>query len=638
MISDRTIREIMDVTRVEDVVGDFVTLKKRGQNYIGLCPFHNERTPSFNVSPAKNIYKCFGCGKAGDAITFLKEHEQLSYRESLEFLARRYNIKIEETVEDSEAIAKKQMEEGLYVVTGFAQQYFSKLLFDSDEGKSVGLSYFHERGYRDNLIEKFQLGYAVNSWDAFYKTAKEKGYSEKLLHEVGLISERKENFIDFFRGRVIFPIHNLSGKVIAFAGRYLKKEENSPKYINSPQTSIYDKSRTLFGLFQARNAIRQHEECFLVEGYTDVISMHQAGIENVVASSGTSLTIEQSRLMKRFTSNITILYDGDAAGMKAAVRGMNILLDEDLNVRLVLLPEGEDPDSFVQKHGTTPFREFVQKNATNVVLFQADLLNKETGNDPIRKAEAIREIVGTLAHVSDPIKRQLLLRECSTKMLVDERILIAEVNKLRRKSFSKEQQQKPSLPEQKMLNEAAEEQMQFTKEVFIAERDLMRILLESGNKKYNDDSSIAHYIISSIAEHPFEHPNYRMLMNEIINHMNSENSFPPENYFMQHPNEELKRTVIGLLTQSYELSENWEKMHEIFVTEKETNYIKDADSALRRYNLRIIDRMIADNSKEMREAEKSGNEEELMKQLQIRKSLNDLRKQLAAETNTVIVK
>ncbi len=636
MISDRTIREIMDVTRVEDVVGDFVTLKKRGQNFIGLCPFHNERTPSFNVSPAKNIYKCFGCGKAGDAISFLKEHEQLSYPEALEFLARRYNIRIEETIEDPESISRKQMEEGLYVVTGFAQQYYSKLLFENDEGRSVGLSYFHERGYRDNLIEKFQLGYAINSWDAFYKTAKEKGYSEKLLQEVGLISERKENFIDFFRGRVIFPIHNLSGKVIAFAGRYLKKEENSPKYINSPQTSIYDKSRTLFGLFQARNSIRQHEECFLVEGYTDVISMHQAGIENVVASSGTSLTIEQARLMKRFTPNITILYDGDSAGMKAALRGMNILLDEDLNVRLVLLPEGEDPDSFVQKHGTTPFREFVQKHATNVVLFQADLLNKETSNDPIRKAEAIREIVGTLAHVSDPIKRQLLLRECSTTMLVDEAILIAEVNKLRRKAFGKDA--KVSLPEQKMLSEAAEEQMHFSREDFTAERDLMRILLESGNKKFSDDQSIASHIISSISDHPFEHPTYRMLLNEIVNHLNTENVFPAENFFMEHKNEQVKQAVINLRHQNYELSENWEKMHEIFITDKENNYKKDASSALRRYNLRIIDRMIAANSKEMKEAEKSGNEEELMKHLQVRKSLNDLRKQLAAETNTVIVK
>ncbi len=626
----------MDVTRVEDVVGDFVTLKKRGQNFIGLCPFHNERTPSFNVSPSKNIYKCFGCGKAGDAISFLKEHEKLSYPESLEFLARRYNIKIEEIVEDADTVAKKQMEDGLYVVTGFAQQYYSKLLFDNDEGRSVGLSYFHERGYRDNLIEKFQLGYALNSWDAFYKTAKEKGYNEQLLTEVGLIAERKENFIDFFRGRVIFPIHNLSGKVIAFAGRYLKKEENSPKYINSPQTSIYDKSRTLFGLFQARNAIRQHEECYLVEGYTDVISMHQAGIENVVASSGTSLTIEQARLMKRFSSNITILYDGDAAGMKAALRGMNVLLDEDLNVRLVLLPEGEDPDSFVQKHGTTPFREFVQKNATNVVLFQANLLNKETGNDPIRKAGAIREIVGTLAHVSDPIKRQMLLKECSTTMLLDERILIAEVNKLRRKTHDKEL--KPSLPEQKMLNDAAEEQMHFSREDFMAERDLIRILLESGNKKYNDDTTIANYIISSISDHPFEHPTYLMLMNEIVGYLNAENIFPPDSFFMEHKNEQVKQSVINLRHQNYELSENWEKMHEIFITDKENNYKKDASSALQRYNLRTIDRMIAANSKEMKESEKLGNEEELMKQLQIRKTLNDLRKQIAAETSIVIVK
>ncbi len=638
MISARTIQEINDVTRIEEVIGDFVSLKKRGKSYLGLCPFHNERTPSFNVTPSKNLFKCFGCGKAGDSITFLREHENFNYVEALRWLAHRYNIKIEETEENAEERERKQTEEGLYVITGFAQQYYSKQLFDTDEGKSIGLQYFHERGYRDNLIEKFQLGFAQDRADDFFNEAKVNGYNEDLLREVGLIKDQRGKTVDFFRGRVIFTIHNLSGKVVAFAGRYLKKQEGAPKYINSPQTTIYDKSRTLYGLFQARNAIRNHDECFLVEGYTDVISMHQAGIENVVASSGTSLTQEQARLMKRFTPNITILYDGDFAGVKAALRGMNILLDEDLNVRLVLLPEGEDPDSYVQKHGTTPFREFVLKNAKNVVLFQAELLKKETGNDPIRKAEAINEIVETLAHVSDPIKRQLLLRECSTTMEIDERILIASVNKKKRAHISKELKNVPVAADTQILNEAASEQLNIREKDFTTERDLLRIIMESGEKIFEGEITIAHHIISSIDEHPFEHPVYRKWLNEIIAYINEHNQFPQESYFINHVDTELKSSAISLLTTEHELSENWEKMHEIFITDKQTNYKHDAISALRRYNLQLIDRMIADNSKEMKEAEQNKNEEEVMKHLQVRQHLNELRKKIAAETNTVIVK
>ena len=350
MITKNSIQKVLETARIEEVVGDFVNLKKRGTNYVGLCPFHNERTPSFNVNPVRNIFKCFGCGKGGDAVNFLMEHEQFSYPEALRFIAKRYNIELEETEETAEAVEEKKLEDSLYIVNQFAKDYFSNTLFNSTEGQNIGMSYFKERGFRENIIQKFDLGYSIESTDALQKEAKAKGYNEEYLIKTGLVKQ-VDNGIkrDFFRGRVIFPVHNVSGKVVGFGGRILKKDEKQPKYLNSPESEVYHKSKILYGIFHARQSIRTHDECFLVEGYTDVVSLHQGGIENVVASSGTSLTVDQIKLIKRFTNNITILYDGDAAGIKAALRGLELILEEDMNVRIVLLPEPEDPDSYVQK-------------------------------------------------------------------------------------------------------------------------------------------------------------------------------------------------------------------------------------------------------------------------------------------------
>jgi len=417
VIAQKSVQEILDTVKVEEVIQDFVNLRRRGVNLIGLCPFHNEKTPSFNVSPSKNIFKCFGCGKGGDAVQFLIEHEHFTFAEALLYIAKKYNIEVEETVVSQEAMAEKQHFESLYIVNQFASDFYQEQLFETDRGKSIGKSYFKERGFRDETIRHFGLGFAPNQPDALTTKAVGMGYNIEFLRSVGLTTQYER---DFFRDRVIFPIHNLSGKIIAFAGRILVKDVKAPKYINSPETEIYNKSKTLYGAFFAKRAIRQEDECILVEGYTDVISLHQSGIENVVASSGTSLTVEQARLIRRYTPNVKILYDGDLAGIKAALRGVDILLEQDLNVRIVLLPDGEDPDSYLQQAGVEAFKTYISQTAKDFITFKADQLMKEAGNDPVKKAHVIKDIISSIAKIPDPIKRMVYVRECSRIAQVSE--------------------------------------------------------------------------------------------------------------------------------------------------------------------------------------------------------------------------
>ncbi|MBL7805152.1 MAG: DNA primase, partial [Saprospiraceae bacterium] len=401
MITAKTVREILDAVRIEEVIEDFVSLRRRGVNLIGLCPFHHEKTPSFNVNPTRNIFKCFGCGKAGDAVTFLREHEQFSYPEALRWLAKKYNIEIEEVELTPEQRAADQMAESLYIVNDFALKHFQEQLFDTDEGKSVALQYFRQRGLREETIRTFGLGYAPDLRDLLLQRARATGHSVELLKKTGLSSA--DGARDFFRGRVMFAIHNLSGKVAAFAGRTMSNDKTVPKYINSPETEIYVKNKTLYGAYQAKKAIRQQDECILVEGYMDVISLYQAGIENVVASSGTSLTEGQLNLIRRNTNNLKILYDGDPAGIKAALRGLDLALEQDLNVRIVLLPEGEDPDSYVQKVGSEAFLEYVAREAKDFILFKTRLLLEDTKGDPIKKSSLVKDIVASIARIPDPI-------------------------------------------------------------------------------------------------------------------------------------------------------------------------------------------------------------------------------------------
>lgn len=439
MIDQPTIDRILDAANIVDVVSEFVTLRKRGINYVGLCPFHTDKTPSFYVSPAKNICKCFACGEGGTAVHFIMKHEQLNYFDALRYLAKKYNIEIQERELTDKEKQKKSDRESMLIVNSWAQQYFTTQLYEHVEGKTVGLRYFAERGFREDTIRKFQLGYSLDKRDALYKEATKNGYKKEFLEKTGLVIAYDNGGVnDRFRGRVIFPVHTLSGKVVAFGGRVLKKDEKTAKYVNSPESEIYHKSNELYGIYFAKQAIVKEDRCFLVEGYTDVISMHQAGIENVVASSGTALTQGQIRLIHRFTSNITVLYDGDAAGIKAALRGIDLLLEDGMNVKVVLLPDGEDPDSFARKHNASQFSEFIKQSETDFIRFKTRLLLDDAGTDPIKRSSLITDIIRTVAIIPDNIARSIYIRECSAMMEIDEQVLLNEVNKIR---LSKEERQ-----------------------------------------------------------------------------------------------------------------------------------------------------------------------------------------------------
>ena len=443
MIDQPTIDRILDAANIVDVVSEFVTLRKRGVNYVGLCPFHDDKSPSFYVSPAKNICKCFACGEGGTAVHFIMKHEQIGYFDALRFLAKKYNIEIAERELSDEEKRVRSDRESMFIVNAWAQQYFSQMLHEHVEGKTVGMRYFIERGFREDTIRKFQLGYSLDQRDALYQQALRKGYKKEYLEKTGLvIAYENGNVNDRFRGRVIFPVHSLSGKVVAFGGRVLKKDEKTAKYVNSPESPIYHKSNELYGIYFAKQAIVKADRCYLVEGYTDVISMHQSGVENVVASSGTALTHGQIRLIHRFTNNITVLYDGDAAGIKAAIRGIDLLLDEGMNVKVVLLPDGEDPDSFARSHTATEFAEFIRQHETDFIRFKTKLLLADAGNDPVKRAALIGDIIRTISIVPDDITRTIYIRECSAMMEIDEQVVLNQVNKQR---LSKNEQ-KSSVP------------------------------------------------------------------------------------------------------------------------------------------------------------------------------------------------
>lgn len=447
MIPKLTIDKIIDASRVEEVIGDFITLKKRGANLLGLCPFHGEKSPSFTVSPAKGIYKCFGCGKSGTSVNFIMDHESLSYPEALKYLANKYGIEVIEKEITNEEKLQQNEKESLYIVMQYAQKYFSELLLNDDMGRSVGLGYFKERGFTEDIITKFNLGYSSEERRKFVETAVKNGYKPEYLVKTGMailsnnhvegtpITEK--DIFDRYTNRVMFPIHNITGRVIGFGGRILTSDKKLAKYINSPQTDIYDKSKTLYGLFQAKKTIIQDDMCYLVEGYTDVISMHQSGIENVVASSGTSLTVEQIKLIHRFTKNITILYDGDFAGIKASFRGIDLILEEGMNVRVLLFPDGDDPDSYSKKVTQEEFKQFIKENSKDFISFKTNLLYKEAEHDPIKRAELIKDIVESISVIPDAISRSVYVRECSNIMDISEQILQTEINKLTRKKSNK---------------------------------------------------------------------------------------------------------------------------------------------------------------------------------------------------------
>lgn len=617
MIKKETIDRILETARVEEVVGDFVQLKKRGSSMIGLCPFHNEKTPSFHVSPAKGIYKCFGCGKGGDSVRFIMDHEKYSYPEALKYVANKYNIEVEETEVTPEFKEEQDRRESLYIVSNYAAKFFATQMWNSDEGKTIGLSYFKERGFREDIIKKFELGYSPDDWTALLDAAVAEGYQQSFLEDVGLVVKNDQGRVyDRFRGRVMFPIHNFTGRVIGFGGRTLKTDKAVPKYVNSPESDIYHKSNVLYGLFQAKKAIRDFDNCYLVEGYADVLSVQQAGVENVVASSGTSLTTEQIRLIGRFTKSVTILYDGDAAGIKASLRGLDMILEEGLDVKVVLFPDGHDPDSYIQQLGASAFKTHVEKNQKDFIFYKTEILLKDAGNDPIKKAGVIREVVESIAKIPDAIKASVFLRECSNLLEMEERILISELNKIKRGKDKKEQQQAiNNLPTEEEIEALVQEKTVQTDEY--QERDIIRVLLTYGDQMVHweemTDTYIGPYIITNLSDVTFANPLYAKVIQYY--HDELENGYlPKEKDFIQHPDPEIANMAISMISSPYQLSENWYNMHNITVP-NETDKLKGTVmGAIFHLKKKKINTIISAKQKEIQEEKDEANVMILMKE------------------------
>ena len=645
-IPDDTKRAILDAARIEEVVGDFVVLKKRGANYLGLCPFHQEKTPSFIVSPAKGIFKCFGCGKGGDAVSFIMEHEHMSYVEALRYLARKYNIEVQEEELTPEARQRESERESLYQVTRFALDYFTKTLWETEEGRNVGLSYFRERKFTDAIIKQFQLGYCSDSWDGFTQAALKNGYDKKYLVQSGLTIEKEENgrLFDRFRGRVIFPIHSLSGRVLGFGGRILNSDKSKAKYVNSPESEIYHKSHVLYAIPFAKREIVSQDMAYMVEGYADVLSMHQAGITNVVASSGTSLTEDQIKLISHFTKNLTLLYDGDPAGIKASLRGIDMVLAEDMNVRVVLLPDGQDPDDFAKVHPTEEIRQYLRENAVDFITFKTRLLLGESGGDPIKRAEVIENILNSLAVLPDKIKRAVYLQECSRLLDISEEDLLVRLNAILRKQHQKQfqAQERESLPQPSPLDngrpgvpssvpDSNEENL------LIVERELLRLLVCYGDRNttqlYTDEAgndvplltNVCAYVVSEIVEEGFSmsDPGHQALFSIFADSL-AKGSIPKMEDLLLAEDEKVRELVADLAAPRYEISRNWEKKGIFVRTELSDQHKLDravTESVLSFKLVRVRD-MIAQVDKRMAECEQEKDELSLLGLIKTKKDLD----------------
>ncbi len=644
------VEQILQAARIEEVVSEFITLKKRGANLIGCCPFHNEKTPSFNVNPARNIFKCFGCGKAGDSAKFLMEHEHLTYPEALRYLAKKYNIKIEEREATAEEIAAQTERERMFNINEFADKYFVDTLWNTEEGKTIGLEYFRERGFLNPIIEQFHLGYSPAKWDAFTEHAKQNGYSDELLEKIGLSIKGNKGLYDRYHGRVMFPIQNLTGKVIGFGGRILVNdpEKKSPKYQNSPESEIYDKKQTLYGIFQARSAIAKLDECILVEGYFDVLRMHQVGIENVVASSGTSLTIEQIRLVKRYTSNITMLYDGDAAGIHAAIRGTDMILAEGMNVRVVVLPPEHDPDTFAKDFPLDYVQNYLKTNAKDFIRFKTELLMKDAENDPIKRGQMVRDIVETISVVPDSIFRISYVKECSRLLDMPEQTLINELNKLLRAKFKKSLgPEGDSVPEVNVVSEKQEEPIEEQLPAgYYQERELVKQLLLYGSKIITDEReeedgtkileqlTVAQFIIDDLKMNGFlfKDPINQKIF-DIFDRAIDENNFPDNQFFVSNEDAGIANLAADLLSTPYRL-DGW-KNKGIFVKTEEDVLKINALMSIERYK----DLILEERCKQVEEELKTATDEaDILILLKQKKNLDVLRTQINRELGIVIAK
>jgi DNA primase len=664
LIKKEDIDKIFDAVRIEEVVADHVSLKKRGVNLIGCCPFHNEKTPSFYVSPVKGIYKCFGCGKGGHAVNFIMELEKLSYPDALRALAKKYNIEIVEKELTPEETQFQSDKESLFIVSSFAQKHFSENLYNTDEGKSVGLGYFKERGLREDIIQKFQLGYSINHRTAFTDIALATGYKIEYLVKSGLTieyrnelepgTEKNENFkpelkyADRFWGRVMFPVHNKSGRVIAFGGRTLRTDKKISKYVNSPETEIYHKSDVLYGLYQSKSAIAKEKFCFLVEGYLDVISLHQAGVENVVASSGTALTAGHIKEIQRLTNDITISFDGDKAGIDATIKSIDLLLEEGMNVKVLLFPDGDDPDSYSKKVTTEELKTFIKDKAQNFISYKAEILTKDTKNDPLKKAEAIVSIVKSIALIPDAIYRSVYIRECSRIMEVDEQILLSELNKIRSKRFN----EKKNNPEETAQSKPEELVLQPKKENAIVdaeyqERDIIRILINYGDKIIKVESedeqgnpAEAEITVAELILHELSNDNmtlenlvYNSVIKEFTDSLEKYHVIPNQKYFINHENIAICSLTVDLLSTPYQLS-NWEQ-HDIFITFEEDVLKKSIYNAIYALKSRKLEIMIQDNQKRLKE---NPPEDEMITLMQTQHQLLEAKKMFNALLGRIVLK
>ncbi|MDH5476437.1 MAG: DNA primase [Cyclobacteriaceae bacterium] len=645
MIDDKTIEEVKQRADIVEVISDFVQLKKAGSNYKAISPFVDEKTPSFFVSPSKEIYKCFSSGKGGDAISFVMEFDGLSYLEAIKYLAEKYGIDIQEQEQTPEQILVQNERESIFIALNFAKEFYHDLLQNNTEGQSIGLSYFKERGYDLKTIEKFGLGYSLEEWDSFMSSALKKGFSEDILDKAGLIVKKEEGKVyDRFRGRVIFPIHNLTGKAIGFGARTLRKDKKVPKYVNSPESQVYHKSDVLYGMHLAKRFMRDQDNCFLVEGYTDVISMHLSGIENVVASSGTSLTDNQIKLIHRYTKNITVLFDGDAAGLKASLRGIDMILETDMNVRVVVFPEGEDPDSYSKKLGSTDFSDFLKNNAVDFIRFKAELLSNEASNDPIKKAETIKDIVHSISIIPDSVKRSVYIKETSDLLGIEESVLLSEQNKIliqKRKEKSKKAERETQ-DQLLQLNESGVktiEESSISGEEIIAlqEKETIRILYTYGADEFEEDDHIYDFILSELEEIDFKTQVYKEMLQLFKDHLDKGNVINAE-YLVHNAPHHIKNEAVDMISEKYLLSKEWEDKFEIIVPDEKANLGKMVEGNILRLKFRLVQQMIDEKMDDIKRSNENTSHSEVEASLKQFNVLKQAEIQIAKQLGIVISK
>lgn len=643
MIDQNTIQTVLDRADIVDVVGDFVSLKKRGVNYLGLCPFHNEKTPSFTVSPAKGIYKCFGCGKGGNSINFVMDIEQLSYPEAIKHLAKKYHIEIVEEEQTPEQIQAKNERESILIVNSFANKFFVNQLHDTTQGKAVGLAYFRERSFRDDMVKKFELGFSPEKRDALTEAALRKGYKLEYLTKSGLTIDKNDYRFDRFAGRVIFPIHSLTGKVIAFGGRIMKTDKKTAKYLNSPESEVYHKSNILYGIFHARSAITKSDKCFMVEGYTDVISFHQSGIENVVASSGTSLTTNQIRLVKRFTNNLTIIYDGDAAGIKASLRGIDLVLEEGMNVKVVPLPEGEDPDSFAKSRSASELLAHIENNEKDFIKFKTNLLLEEAKSDPVKRAHLIGDIIRSISVIPDMITRSVYVKECSTILNVKEEVLYSEINKIKGNKAEKDFYRTKRENEKK---KAENKKNVLPNDINICgpfEMEIIRLLLLYGKDEFKlvVDGDEAYVKVSEYIFSEFEYEEFNFYNNDCkrifteYEQLFIHEKEPEQTWFTNHTDSQISRLAVDLVSSPHQLSKLWTK--EFIINTDEIEIETALPALILKYKLKRIELSLKEVEKEIKQTEQLGEQEDLIKAIQKKMVLDRLRADVAKELGDVVI-